>query len=123
MTGVLRIINEIMGQLNLNYEYMEWTSDITYPYFVGEYLQSPETTEDGLVESSFILTGFTRGTWLELEQAKERIEDFLRNGYRTTTDGQSGVVIFFDGCQPIRIEDAELKKIQINLIIKEWRVF
>ena len=75
MIAVLKVINEIMQQLGIHYEYMEWTSDIVYPYFVGEYIETPIETEDGLKESTFILTGFTRGTWLELEQTKEKIEN------------------------------------------------
>ena len=68
---ILKIISDSMESLGLNYEFMEWTSEIRYPYFVGEYGETQQSTEDGLQESSFILTGYTRGTWLSLEEIKE----------------------------------------------------
>ena len=34
---ILKIISDSMESLGLNYEFMEWTSEIKYPYFVGEY--------------------------------------------------------------------------------------
>ena len=34
---VLKKISDDMEILGLNYEFMEWTSDSVYPYFVGEY--------------------------------------------------------------------------------------
>lgn len=122
MIAVLKVINEIMQQLGIHYEYMEWTSDIVYPYFVGEYVETPIETEDGLKESTFILTGFTRGTWIELEQIKEKIENLFHNGYEAIIDNKSGVAVFYGDSQPIRQENESLKKIQINLEIKEWKV-
>lgn len=59
---ILKIISDSMESLGLNYEFMEWTSEIRYPYFVGEYGETQQSTEDGLQESSFILTGYTSGT-------------------------------------------------------------
>ena len=74
---ILKIISDSMESLGLNYEFMEWTSEIKYPYFVGEYGETQQTTEDGLQESSFILTGYTRGTWLSLEEIKELIQAYF----------------------------------------------
>ena len=122
MKEVLKIINSMMSSLGLNYEYMEYTSVPQYPYFVGEYIETPSDTEDGLQESTFILTGFGRSTWLELEEAKTKIENHLRDGITVISESSSGVAVFYGNSMPIRLGDAELKKIQINLEIKEWKV-
>ena len=111
---ILKIISDSMESLGLNYEFMEWTSEIRYPYFVGEYGETQQSTEDGLQESSFILTGYTRGTWLSLEEIKELIQAYFDavNGHTEIT--ASGFAV--------PTGDAALKKIQINLTIKEWKV-
>lgn len=118
----LGLITTKLHSLNINYEFGSWTKAPSYPYFVGEYNELESTTEDGLQESNFILTGFSRGTWLELEQAKETIENFIKEW--DVTIGQTGnaIVITYSSSMVIPTEDAELKKIQINLNVKEWKV-
>ena len=118
----LKFINEQMDILSVPYEFMEWTSAVKYPYFVGEITEEPITTEDGLEESTLILTGFTRGKYLEMESIKEKIKKHFNpiHGLRADTDSGS-IVAFFDGSFYIPTGEADLKKIQINLKIKEWK--
>lgn len=120
----LGIISNAMESLGINYNFMEWKGEVVYPYFVGEYQEIESINEDGMQESQFILTGFTRGTWLELEEAKEKIENhFNKVGGKTAiADNGSAVAIFYANSLVIPTGDAELKKIQINLTIKEWSV-
>ena len=120
----LNIISESLESIGINYEFGEWKSKIVYPYFVGEYQETPTLNEDGLQETTFILTGFSRGSWLQLEQAKENIEKhFNKVGGKTViADSGSAVAIFYENSLVIPTGDAELKKIQINLTIKEWKV-
>ena len=33
----LGIIDRLLTDAGINYEYYEWTSDLAYPYWVGEY--------------------------------------------------------------------------------------
>lgn len=124
MEDVLKAVNDSMQAIGLNYEFMEWTKPPDYPYWVGEYSENEATTEDGFCDGTLILTGFTRGKWLDLEQNKKKIEQRFDaiNGRATTTDIGSVVVIFYGGSLPIRTGDAELKKIQVNLIFKKWKV-
>lgn len=123
--NALKEVSKGMAAAGVNYEYQEWTSKVVYPYFVGEYQEIESTTEDGYREMQFILTGFTRGSYLELEQTKERIErefDSI-NGRRAMAEDGSAVAIFYaSALGNIPTGDAELKKIQINLVIKEWKV-
>lgn len=113
-----------MDSLQINYELSEWTKAVVYPYFVGEYTEQAPMTEDGMQESTFILTGFTRGTWLDLEEIKEEIAEYFDSvsGKITIAESGSAIAIFYAGGFAVPTMDAELKKIQINLSIKEWKV-
>lgn len=125
---VIDIIGNALNTLKLNYGFVEYMGDkngeIQYPYFVGEYMESETFTEDGLCESTFIITGFSRGSWLELEEAKEKIEKHFNRvtGKVGITSSGSAVAIFYAHSLIVPTGDAELKSIQINLSIKEWKV-
>ena len=111
--------------VNKEYGFAEYAGDpVVYPYFVGEYTETESTTEDGLQETTFLLTGFSRGTWLELEEAKEKIENYFNqvSGHTVISDSGSGVAIFYAHSLIVPTGDAELKRIQINLSVKEWKV-
>ena len=122
---VLKIISNAMIDLGLEYGFGEYSADpVVYPYFVGEYTETESTTEDGLQETSFLLTGFSRESWQALEDAKERIESFFNqvSGKTVIADNGSAVAIFYADSMIVPTGDAELKSIQINLSIKEWKV-
>ena len=121
--SALKMISESLESIGINYEFGVWTSDVVYPYFVGEYQETPSLNEDGMQESTFLLNGFTRGTWLELEQAKERIENHFNkvSGKTAIVESGSAVAIFYESSLVIPTGDAELKRVQINLTIKEWK--
>ena len=111
----LKYINDILSTLT-NYEFGQWTSTpIPNPYFVGEYNEVGSDTEDGRFETTFILTGTTRGSWLELESVKEKIEKvldlpFCLNG--------NGIAVFYVNSFIVPVDNAELKRIQKNLQIQ-----
>lgn len=74
---------------------------------------------DGCQEITFILDGFTRGSWLSLEKYKQKIE---QNIERTAILASgAGVAVFYGNASPVPTGDAELKRIQINLTIKEYK--
>lgn len=119
----LKFISEQMDALAVPYEFMQWTSDVAYPYFVGEITEEPTMTEDGLEESTMLLTGFHRGKFIDLETVKERIKSHFSPIYGLTgqTDSGSAIAVFFDGSFYVPTGEADLKKIQINLKIKLWK--
>ena len=122
---VLKIVSDAMTALALEYGFGEYSGNpVKYPYFVGEYTENEAITEDGLQDSKFLLTGFHRGTWLELEDAKERIENYFNqvSGKTVITDNGSAVAVFYGNSLIVPTGDAELKSIQVNLTIKEWKV-
>ena len=122
--AALQIISDAMRELGIAYGFMEYAGKLVYPYFVGEYAEDEPDTESGLQDTTFLLTGFSRGTWESLEDAKERIERYfgMVSGKTVITDSGSGVAVFYERALVVPTEDAALKRIQINLHIKEWRV-
>ena len=122
-TEPLKLISDGMAALGLNYAFAQWEGDILQTYFVGEYQESPSETEDGLQEADFILTGITRGSWLDLETAKEKIENyFYRDGRTAIAPSGNAVAVCYNNSLVIPTGDAELKRIEIHLGVKEWKV-
>ena len=120
--GKLKFISDQMDILKVPYEFGEWTSDVEYPYFVGE-LPSPETinTENGHEEIPFILTGFHRGDKLTLETIKDTIKKHFYHGAKAM-NGNDAIIVTYEGAFFIPSGEHELQKIQINLKIQEWKV-
>jgi hypothetical protein len=116
----LGYIRKLLKDNGINYEFGEWTSEVVYPYFVGEYQESEALNESGMLETNFILNGFTRGNWLELEQAKQTIRELA--DYQCLLENGVGFAIKYGNSLIIPTGDIELKRIQINLRIKEWSV-
>jgi hypothetical protein len=118
----LKFIKEQMDILKIPYEFGEWTSEIKYPYFVGEYTETEPATEDGLEESYIILTGFHRGKYIELIDIKDKIKKHFHpiHGLRGKTDS-GAITVFFGDAFVVPTGEADLKKIQITLNIKEWK--
>ena len=124
--AVLKFINDAMGSAGIPYEFMEYTSsiDAISAYWVGEYSESPLAAEDGCQKTQFILTGTGKGSWLMLEQQKAEIEKlFPTVGGRTAIlDNGSGIAVFYENAFPVPTGDGFLKRLQINLTVKEWKV-
>lgn len=120
----LKFISEQMKILGINYEFGEWTSKpVPKTYCVGE-LPSPEgiTTEDGKIETTLFLNIFTWGKYLELEEIRDKIKKHFNmiNGLRAKT-GSGSIAVFYDGGFFVPTNEADLKKLQINLRIIEWK--
>lgn len=126
--ATLKIISDAMESLGLPYGFIEYRigdgEEIPETYFVGEYQELEPITEDGLQESTFLLTGFSRGTWLALENAKEAISNYFNkvSGKTVIAEDGSAVAIFYSNSLVVPTGDAELKRLQINLDVKEWSV-
>lgn len=118
----LQFINDQLTILGIPYEFGEWSSKVTYPYWVGEITEEPTITEDGAEESTMILTGFARGKFLAMEKQKDEIKKHFHPiyGLRSETDNGT-IVVFFDGAFYVPTGEAGLKRIQVNLKIQEWK--
>ena len=123
--NALKIINNAMDSLGLEYGFARYGKQpVVYPYWVGEYQENPITSESGHSTSTFMLTGFHRGEWAELETQKERIENYFNkvSGKIVMAEDGSAVAIFYSTSLIVPTGDAELKRIQINLDVHEWSV-
>lgn len=116
-------VSDMMAALSLPYAFMRWTgTTIPDVYFTGEYSEMPSTTreENGRQDVTVILRGFTRGDWMLLEEAKEKIEKSCAKTV-ILSDG-TGLAVFYDSAMPVPTGDAQLKSIKINLTIQVWSV-
>ena len=119
----LGYIADKLDSAGIPYCFEEWTKEIQYPYFVGEYNESETESEDGENESIFILTGTSRKSWIELENAKADIRKiFPDDGVTAILEDETGIAVFYSSAMPVPTGTEELKRIQINLKVKEWRV-
>lgn len=118
METVLKYINHKLSEMNIPYEYYEWTGEDVYPYFVGSYDHDNKRYEDGYTSGRFTINGWTRGNMLELVNIGDEIVN-------TFTDHQ---VIIDDHLLYINVEinqtlptgEEELKRLMIVLSVEEW---
>ena len=120
----LNVVEKSMKALGLNYAFMEWDDEPEYLYWIGEFQEIEPSDESGQQDTPFILTGFTRGMWQDLISEREKIKECFNpvTGKTVIADDGSAVAVFYLSSAPVRTGDAELKKIQINLDVKEWSV-
>lgn len=118
--AVLEWLNKLLAGIGINYQYGIWrTYPIPFPYFVGEKNEEAPDSEDGMQQSVLLITG-TGPSLLELEQARDKIKSL--NDTRAILDNGSGVALFYDGAYAVPVDEPDMKRIQIDLTIKEWRV-
>ena len=125
--AALKAIKDSMKEIGVNYQFKKWKGHPTYPYFVGSYQEVPTPGEDGMQETSFILTGFARSDGkvdgvLQLEDAKEKIENYFGTLKVVNADGSAVAIFYANTFGDLPTGDAELEKIEINLTLKEWRI-
>ena len=122
--AVLKYVDDLMQSMGIPYGFMRYNHEppIEKYYFVGDYTELEMTTkeENGMQEITFILRGFTRDSWLLLEQAREKIEKSVAKT-AILPDG-TGSAVFYGSAMPVPTGDADLKSIKINLNIQEWKV-
>lgn len=120
----LGLISTMLNDIGINYEFVEWTSDVPSTYWVGEYVDNESLNEDGLHESTFMLTGTTFDSWLTIQDEKNKIEDLFPSIPTQAFELPNGsrVMIAFGTSMIVPTDVMDLKRIQINLTIKEWMV-
>lgn len=121
MVDAFNVISEELKNLKVNYQFCRWQGKVIYPYFVGEGSADEFVSENNYQEGTCFINGFTRGAWLELMNTSEKIKQCFAD-FRTITKGGNGISITVAAFSIVPCEDAELKRIQITLNIKEWSV-
>jgi hypothetical protein len=118
----LDMFRDELHSIGIPYEFMMWTNPVEDRYWVGEYSEFTPTTENGFRETSIILTGTTRGSWLSLEKDRKAIERHFDSIFGLSRSNEEGTVIFYyENAHPVPTGEAELKRLQINLLAQEWR--
>lgn len=120
---MLKFIAEQMAALDIPYEFMEWSTEVIYPYTIGEYLETPTLTEDGSEQYTFILTSTTRGKWLELEEIKEKIKNHFPSsgGLCAEINGGDSIAVFYSHSTPVPTGEMDLKRMQYELKVLIWK--
>ena len=121
--AALQFITDLMQGMGIPYSFMRWETQPPEDYYaVGEYIESSSLTreESGRQDSTFILRLFTSKSWMNLEQAKAKIE----NAVPVTAilpDG-TGIAVFYESGMVVPTGDMKLKSMKIDLTIQEWKV-
>lgn len=121
ISEALSVISEELKKLDINYQFGRWQGKVVYPYFVGEASADEFIAENNYQEGTCFINGFTRGAWLDLMNTSEKIKHCFAD-FTTITESGSGISITVAAFSVVPCEDAELKRIQITLNIKEWSV-
>jgi hypothetical protein len=123
MIEVLGVIDTQLSALGLNYEFGEMTqSPPVYPYWVGEYTEPEPNGEDGKEEPVILLSGFTRGAYIDLETQAELIRNYYKHGVTVLTDDGAAVIVNYAGSLKVPTGELELKKMQVNLAVRLWNL-
>lgn len=122
MKSILKFIKSEMDELNIPYDFIEWNKKLTFPYFVGEISEIPTLDEDGQSQYQFILTGTDKETINNMLSVNEKLKTKYKYGYKTLLDNGSGVVVIYENMLPIPSQDETIRRIQINIRIKQWEM-
>lgn len=122
--------NEILEYMNLKlkellpYQYYEWSTKVVYPYWIGEYSEIPSNAEDGFGEDTMMITGTTKGSVIDLENGKEILRKAFSTikGYHAVLDSGTHILVFYDTATSIPTDRNDIKRLQVNLQIKSWKV-
>ena len=118
----IEFIGKELLNIGINYEFGMYTDEeIKCPYWVGEYSEVGEASEDGMDETTFILTGTSRKSLKELESEKQKIRDLFREKV-AILENSNGIAIYYSNALIVPTDDIDIRRLQINLTIKEWKV-
>lgn len=114
---LLKVINEELLSLGINYEYGEYKGTLKYPYAVGEYNEKDYQYENNVTNGDFILIVFHRGNELDLIKIKELVKEKFAD-YRKVVESGTINVSYRN---KLFIREADLKKMEIYLDTKTMK--
>ena len=119
----LGYINDKLESLDIPYEYGEWTSGLSFPYCVGEYSETSSSGESGQEDGVFMITITDDKNLLKVEEIKEKIKTaFPPVGETAILESGSGIAVMYDTSLPIMTGEQGLYRVQVNLLVAEWRL-
>ena len=119
MVDLLGFIGSKLKEAGIPYEYGEWTQAVSYPYFVGSFMESDYRFEDGCTVGTFTLDGWSRGSKLTLAEMSDKIKAVFRDLQEIR--GNSLFHVRFGSSLPAPTGEDDLFKITITLFTYEWK--
>lgn len=121
MVDVLAVLKEeLIDNLKLNYCFKKYNKPkVTYPYVIGEYIETSKTNEDNRKIGQIILSIFTRNSILEIENVADKIENHFQ--FFCKEKRKSIVSIEYENRIPNDTNDDEVKKIEVYLDFNKWK--
>ena len=120
---VLSIIYEELDGMNINYYYMiNDSSDVVYPYVIGEYYEYDYKFEDNSSSGEVLLEVWTRGLDSELIDIKDKIKNRFKNYHKAILKDNMDFSVFISYLNktPRRTDIEGLKKLEIRLQTNYW---
>lgn len=119
MVDLLSFMNEQLEQLDIPYEFGEWTQKVSYPYFVGSFNETEHRLEDGYTGGVFTLDGWSRGSKISLVEVNDKIEQHFED-LRAVQEG-TAFFITYGTALMIPTGEQDLYRITITLNTNEWK--
>lgn len=119
MVDLLEVIGRRLEEAGISYEYGEWTQGVSYPYFVGSFMESDYRYEDGCTAGTFTLDGWSRGSKLALVEASDKLKLIFQD--LQEIQGNHLFHIRYGGALPVPTGEDELFKIMVTLFTYEWK--
>lgn len=119
MVDLLTFINDKLNEIGIPYEFGEWTSTVTYPYFVGSFDEIDYRYEDGCTLGTFTLNGWSRGSKITLMEAADTIKEAFADLQAVVDD--RCFFIRYGGSMSVPSGEADLFRVMITLHTSEWK--
>lgn len=119
MVDLLSFMNEQIEQLEIPYEFGEWTQDLTYPYFVGSFNETEHRIEDGYTGGVFTLDGWSRGSKITLAEVNDKLKKAFED-LRAVRDGTAFFITYWNALM-IPTGEEDLFRITITFNTNEWK--
>lgn len=119
MVDILGFINDKLSEINIPYEFGEWTATVTYPYFVGSFDETEFRYEDNYTAGTFTLDGWSRDSKITLMQAADTIKKAFDDLQAVVEDRT--FFIRYGGAQSIPSGEEGLFRVSITLFTNEWK--
>lgn len=120
MVDMLGFIDGILTKIDIPYEFGEWTSTVTYPYFVGTFNETDYRFEDNCTTGIFTLEGWSRESKISLIKAVDAIKKAFQNTQAVQND-EIAFFVRYGNALTVPTGEADLYKITITLFTYEWK--
>ena len=121
MKEVLKVLkDELINILEFNYSLGEYDKPkVQYPYIIGEYIEDLKKNEDNSKSGQIILSIFTRGKRIEIENIADILEEHFKFFWKEKNNCM--ISIEYDHRQMVSSNDETIKKIEVYLKYQKWK--